>query len=215
LSLVARHWIDMPQPLIFTLLLFALVLPILGAVGLRVLAPRLTPAQFYGAAALIGGVVIASVLVLSRGDIPNLQIGRLSILLPITAPEDSDLVLVPTPTGQESTIEPAAPATAPATVAPTAALTPAPTVVATATLTPTVLPPTAEPTQAPTATLEPTAIPPTAAPAQQRTYTVQPGDTLVSIAEEFNTTVRAIVDANGLTPEQADALRIGQELVIP
>jgi LysM repeat protein len=44
---------------------------------------------------------------------------------------------------------------------------------------------------------------------------VQPGDTLVSIAEEFNTTVRAIVDANGLTPEQADALRIGQELVIP
>ena len=71
---------------------------------------------------------------------------------------------------------------------------------------------TPEPTAAP-----PTEAPPTAAPAPsaRRTYTVQPGDTLLSIARQFNTTVTAIVEANNLTAEQADALRVGQELVIP
>ncbi|HJZ47704.1 MAG TPA: LysM domain-containing protein, partial [Roseiflexaceae bacterium] len=61
----------------------------------------------------------------------------------------------------------------------------------------------------------PTAVPPTAAPATRRTYTVQPGDTLLSIARQFNTTVPALVKANKLTPQQADSLRVGQELVIP
>jgi LysM repeat protein len=44
---------------------------------------------------------------------------------------------------------------------------------------------------------------------------VQPGDTLLGIAEKFKTTVPALVKANKLTPEQADALHIGQELIIP
>ena len=86
----------MPQPLIITLLLFAFVLPILGAVVLRLLGPRLAPVQLYGAAVLLLGVVITSVLVLARSDIPSLQIGNLSILLPVTAPDDSFLSLVPT-----------------------------------------------------------------------------------------------------------------------
>jgi len=44
---------------------------------------------------------------------------------------------------------------------------------------------------------------------------VQPGDTLLSIAKKFNTTVTVIVKANKLTPEQADSLHVGQVLVIP
>src|SRR5262245_52860751 len=102
----------MPQPLIFTLLLLALALPILGSIVLRLLGPRLTPAQLYSAAALILGVAIASVLVLARADIPSLQIGSLSILLPDTAPQDADLALVPTLLGLDATALPQPPATA-------------------------------------------------------------------------------------------------------
>ena len=216
----------MPQPLIITLLLFALVLPILGAVVLRLLGPRLAPLQLHGAAALLLVVVIASVLVLARGDIPSLQIGNLSILLPVTAPDDSFLPLVPTSPAEQPPATTAMATSAPVTA--TAALTATALPLDTAT----VVPPTAaasqtataEPTAEPTATAtpeptaEPTALPPTAAPAPpaaRRTYTVQPGDTLLSIAQKFDTTVTAIIEANNLTPQQADALRVGQELVIP
>jgi LysM repeat protein len=209
----------MPQPLIITLLLFALVLPILGAVVLRLLGPRLAPLQLYGAAVLLLAVVIASVLVLARGDIPSLQIGNLSILLPVTAPDDSFLPLVPTSPAEQPPATTAVASSAPvtATAALTATVVP-PTAAATQTAT---AEPTAEPTA--TATPEPTAVPPTALPptaapappAARRTYTVQPGDTLLSIARQFNTTVTAIVEANNLTPQQADSLRVGQKLVIP
>jgi LysM repeat protein len=217
----------MPQLVIVTLLLFAFVLPILGAIVLRLLGPRLAPGQMYGAAALLLVVIIASVLVLARGDIPSLQIGNLSILLPVTAPDDSFLPLVPTSPAEQP---PAPSLTTSAPVTNTAVLTAtvppletatsvAPTAAATSTAT---AEPTAEPTVTPTATPEPTAVPPTAipptaapAPAAQRTYTVQPGDTLLSIAQKFDTTVTAIIEANNLTPQQADALRVGQELVIP
>jgi LysM repeat protein len=213
--------VDMPQPLIITLLLFVFVLPVLGAVVLRILTPRLTPVQLYGAAVLLLGIVIASVLVLARSDIPSLQVGNLSILLPVTAPDGSTPRRVPTTPADQSPAPPTLATSVPvtATVPPLdTATTVPPTAAATQTAT---AAPTVEPTTTPTATPEPTAIlptaiPPTAAPpAAQRTYTVQPGDTLLSIAEEFNTTVTAIVEANNLTPQQADALRVGQELVIP
>jgi len=45
-----------------------------------------------------------------------------------------------------------------------------------------------------------------------RTYRVQAGDTLVGIAAEFGTTVKAIQDLNALTGSD---LRIGQILAIP
>jgi LysM repeat protein len=213
----------MPQPLIITLLLFAFVLPILGAVVLRLLGPRLAPVQLYGAAVLLLGVVITSVLVLARSDIPSLQIGNLSILLPVTAPDDSFLSLVPTTSVDQqpapATLATSAPVTA--TVLPLDTATAvSPTAAATQTAT---AEPTAAPTAVPTATPEPTTVPPTAIPptvapapaAAQRKYIVQPGDTLLAIAKKFNTTVTAIVKANKLTPQQADALRVGQELVIP
>ncbi|HEU5099091.1 MAG TPA: LysM domain-containing protein, partial [Roseiflexaceae bacterium] len=171
-------------------------------------------------AAVLLAVVVASVLVLARGDIPSLQVGNLSILLPVTAPEDSILPLIPTPDVGQPPVELATSAPLTTTVAPDATtIVSATATTAPATATQTA---TAEPTAAPTATPVPTATPeptaaPTAAPApaSPRTYTVQPGDTLLSIAREFNTTVTAIIEANNLTPEQADALRVGQELVIP
>jgi LysM repeat protein len=208
----------MPQSLVYILLLFALALPVLGAIVLRVLSSRLAPIQLYGAAAVLFGIALVSVGVLARGDVPSLQIGGLSVLLPVAAPEEGDLA-VPEPVG-----EPPAPSEAVATSTLPATTTTAPTAEATSELPaakPTAAPPieptaapTAEPTAAPTAepTPEPTAAP--AAPAQ-RTYTVQAGDTLRSIAEQFGVSVTALVDTNRLTSEQADSLRVGQELVIP
>ncbi len=47
----------MTQPIIFTLILLALILPVLGAIVLRLLGPRLTLGQIYGASALLFVVV--------------------------------------------------------------------------------------------------------------------------------------------------------------
>ncbi len=54
-----------------------------------------------------------------------------------------------------------------------------------------------------------------AAPAASaaQTYTVRPGDTLWAIAARYGISVNAIVRASGL--DDADALQIGQQLVIP
>jgi LysM repeat protein len=209
----------MSQSLVFILLMLALVLPLLGAILLRLLAPRLAVAPLYGAAALIFAVAVISVLMLARSNISSLQVGGLSLLLPVSGPDDQDIALPPLtdlpaigtalPTAASSTPALTATAGLTATQAPTQA---PPTAAATA------LPPTAEPTAVPPTaapTAAPTAVPPTAAPSGPRTYTVQPGDTLRSIAAQFNVSVQAIIDANNLTPAQADSLRVGQELVIP
>lgn len=59
-------------------------------------------------------------------------------------------------------------------------------------------------------------VPPATSPAPataSRRYTIKAGDTLLDIADQFDTTVDAIRAANpGLTPE---ALRVGQEITIP
>ncbi|MFN8500606.1 LysM peptidoglycan-binding domain-containing protein [Kouleothrix sp.] len=207
----------MPQTVVYILLLFALVLPVLGAIALRLLGPRLTPVRFYGFAAGLLALVLISVLLLARADVPSLQIGSLSILLPVSSPGDAELNLPATPPAEDLATAPAAgatslPAATPASLA-TAVLT------STATAAPTEVPtaaPTAAPTEVPTAvpTAAPTAAPPPA-PSGQRKYTVQPGDTLRSIADQFKVSVKAIIDANRLTPAEADSLRVGQELVIP
>jgi LysM repeat protein len=43
-------------------------------------------------------------------------------------------------------------------------------------------------------------------------YTVRSGDYLTSIAQRYNTTVQAIMEANGLTSTR---LFVGQKLIIP
>jgi LysM repeat protein len=48
---------------------------------------------------------------------------------------------------------------------------------------------------------------------QAETYTVRSGDTLSQIAQRFDTTVQAIVEANDL--DDPDVLGVGDELIIP
>ena len=69
-------------------------------------------------------------------------------------------------------------------------------------------PPTAAPGQ-------PTPTPPTPPqpPPQQQTYVVQPGDNLTRIAQRFNTTVQAIVQANNIV--NPNLIYVGQVLIIP
>jgi hypothetical protein len=94
-----------------------------------------------------------------------------------------------------------------------ALLAPTATPTVTPTLAPTLAPtasPTAIPTPVPTPTLAPT---PTVAPTPAATtYRVVSGDTLSGIAGRFGTTVKAIMDLNGLT---STTLRNGQQLLIP
>jgi LysM repeat protein len=85
----------------------------------------------------------------------------------------------------------------------------------TATPAPTVSKPTPTPTEElPTDT--PTPRPVTSTPSSTPTphiYVVEEYDTLLNIAIEFDTTIEALMAANGLTDE--DFIRIGQELIIP
>jgi LysM repeat protein len=69
--------------------------------------------------------------------------------------------------------------------------------------------PSSSPSRSPAATSRPT---PTPVPADAVRYTVRSGDTLISIASRFNTTVKRIKAANGLT---GNVIRVGQVLVIP
>jgi LysM repeat protein len=78
------------------------------------------------------------------------------------------------------------------------------------------LPPTATPTGGPT--LVPTGTPgPGATETPQAitspiTYTVQPGDTLYSLAKRYDTTVQAIMQANGM---MTYLIRVGETILIP
>jgi LysM repeat protein len=69
----------------------------------------------------------------------------------------------------------------------------------------------------PTAPASPTAAPaPVVSPSpspEQQTYTVESGDTLSEIAQRFDTTVEAIMEANDR--DDPDVLSIGDELIIP
>ncbi len=102
------------------------------------------------------------------------------------------------------------PTLSPTLPAPTT-LTATPALTATATVTPTVVPtstPTAQPSPTPTPSPSPT-------PSTGSTYTLQPGDTIVGIAARYGLTVESILEANGLTPEEATRLRPGQVLFLP
>jgi hypothetical protein len=72
----------MSQPLIFVLLVLALVVPILGAIVLRVFSPRLSPARMVAGMVVVGGASVLSVVVLAQSHITSLQIGNVTLLLP-------------------------------------------------------------------------------------------------------------------------------------
>jgi LysM repeat protein len=207
----------MSQSLVFTLLALALALPLFGAIVIRILTPRLAAPQLYGAATLIFAVALASVLLLARANVSSLQIGQLSLLLPVGNSADER----PTDSQQPTTIDNQQPtpgrppAEAEMTETPTTQPTSTGTVVP-ATETPSPVPPTETPSPVPP-TETPSPVPPTETPqpAARRTYVVKSGDTLRSIAAQFDVTVQALLEANDLTTAQADSLRPGQELVIP
>jgi len=73
------------------------------------------------------------------------------------------------------------------------------------------------PIAAATDTVAPTTAPPTATftpgPGEPTTYRVQPGDTLLTIAAQFDVTVEAIMATNNL--DDPNFIQIGQELIIP
>jgi LysM repeat protein len=188
-------------------------------------------------------LAIVSVLVLAFSNVEKLSVGNLELLLPftgpvsatqpepampVTPPELPPVTVAPPPTlpavvtstpvtptvtasvDVTATATEAASATAISDGTATATATPSATATAASTATATAAPPSATP-EPPGATPEPE---PPAEP-EPRTYTVEPGDTLRSIAAQFDVSVEALLEVNDLTPEEADALRVGQELVIP
>ncbi len=140
----------MPEPLVYLMLFLALVLPVIGAVGLRLSAKRLGERNALIAAAAIFAVVIASVLALSRSDVEAIRIGDVSLLLPGTHPESSFVLPADIPLEGAPEGAPVGPPVLPT-------LTPRPSATPTVTLTP-------EPSATPTATPEP----PTATPSRRR-----------------------------------------------
>jgi len=87
-------------------------------------------------------------------------------------------------------------------------LTPGPTIISVSQASPT---PRAQPT-VPVPPAVSTAVPTALPPAGQFEYTVQWGDTLYSLAQQYNTTVDAIVAFNGLS--DSSQIRVGQVLRI-
>ncbi len=211
----------MSQFLVYVLLVLALVVPVLGAIGLRLVSARLSEGQIVRHAAVLFGVAMASVFTLALSNVTHLQVGNLVLLLPLTGrvgdlPLPPNIPVAPLPPLPRDS-PPIVDVTAtdmvePDDASPTVVIEVTATVTATATVTPMPGPepePTLESEPTPEPTLEPEPTP------EPRTYTVQSGDTLSGIAARFNVSVSALLEANGLTSEQGDALRLGQELIIP
>lgn len=203
----------MSQLVVYLLLFVALVLPVPGAFLVRLLAGRGVERAALLAAAVLFGLAIAGTLTLAQADVPLLRVGNLTLFLPSTRLSDvaANVPVENADAPGEAPAEPGPPSIP--TLTPRPSTTPRPSAT-----------PTASPSPEPSATPEPsvtataTPEPPTATPvpaAGPQRYTVQPGDTFRAIAERFGVTVAALLEANDLTPAQADSLRVGQELIIP
>ncbi len=136
----------MDQQLVWVLLGLALLAPVIGAGVLRLLSSSLPPLVLTVSSLAVAGVAIVSVLWLGSSNVNQLQIGNLSLLLPVSRSEGLGFelpalpALVPTtpPIGaQAPTLLPLQTATVPA---PTATPTLTATLAATPTLTITTTP---------------------------------------------------------------------------
>lgn len=56
---------------------------------------------------------------------------------------------------------------------------------------------------------------PAAKPATPGTHTINPGDTIYRISRQYGVSPTALMQANGLTPETANTIRVGATLRIP
>lgn len=233
----------MSQLLIFGLLAGALIVPVLGAVLLRLLADRLPDSFINGGGIVLFAIAIASVLVLVNSQVTSLSVGGLTLLLPLSDPVAQSAVNQPpidrqdTPIESSGTITTTRPLlddldatavvtatdrfTTTSTITSTATSTITPTTTSTATITapaattPTQVLPATEPLTPTTAPApeEPTELPPESA--EPQTYTLQPGDALFDIAAQFNVSVEQLLTANNLTEDDAQRLQPGDEIIIP
>jgi LysM repeat protein len=91
-----------------------------------------------------------------------------------------------------------------------------PTATATQTATNTPLPPTSTPTETLTPTVTETSTPlPTDTPSGPFEYTVQEGDTLTTIAEQFNTDIMTLLALNPSIDPVTLVVYVGQKILIP
>lgn len=204
------------------LVLGVLLLPTIGALIARAVEQRsgAQAVRLIGALGFAGAVVC--LLALQWRPIDTATLGRLNIFLPssdVVVAQDS-FVEIPTvvPTRIAATTTPLPPTSTPtvATAAPTATSESTPTPPPPPTEIPPTEAPAPPPTEAPPPPTEVPPPPPTEAPAAgPQRYIVESGDTLRSIAERFNVSVGAILRYNGLSEEDGDNLRPGQELLIP
>lgn len=220
----------MSQDYVNLLLIVALILPFVGAIGIRVLSKMLAPRITIIVAAVTAVVIVSAVLSLASVTINSIRFANLTLLLPVAPSIDrsSDyadaimdeelLVENTTPTvvldvteTPIPTLEPTIVISDTATLTDTLVLTDTTILTDTTTLTDTAT--LTDTTVLETPTPEPT-VAPTAAAASGRTYVVQSGDSLLSIANQFNVSLKQILNAN---PEMTnpDNLAIGQELKIP
>jgi predicted membrane protein len=74
----------MSEILIYTLLFFALILPVPGAIALRAFAPRLGQRRLVAGLMVLFGVAMLCVVLIGLADVRSLRIGGLSLLQPAT-----------------------------------------------------------------------------------------------------------------------------------
>ncbi|NJK79414.1 MAG: hypothetical protein HC914_05715 [Chloroflexaceae bacterium] len=119
----------MSQALVLLLLFLALVVPIIGALAVRLLADRLSEEYTVMASVLVVAVAIISVFALANRNIDRIQIGNLNLVLPVARPAAMIEAIEAAP--------PELPATPlPPTDTPLPTATPSPSPSATATTTP-------------------------------------------------------------------------------
>ena len=214
----------MSQDYVNVLLIVALILPFVGAMGIRVLSKMLAPRVTIIVAAVTAVVIVSAVLSLASVTVNSIRFANLTLLLPVAPSIDRSSDYADAVMDEELLVENTTPTIVPAvTDTPIPTLEPTIVISDTATLTDTtILTDTTvltdsttitDTTVIDTPTPEPTADP-TAAAVSGRTYVVQSGDSLLYIATQFNVSVKQILNAN---PQMTnpDNLAIGQELKIP
>lgn len=90
-------WFSMSQMLVFTLLILALVVPVVGMIALRLVAKRLPTVALHLGAGILFTIAIVCVLFLSRSNVASLSVGHLTLLLPVTGPSTRVVANVPPP----------------------------------------------------------------------------------------------------------------------
>ncbi|NWG22359.1 MAG: peptidoglycan-binding protein, partial [Chloroflexi bacterium] len=85
----------MPQWMLLILLFTALVLPIIGALALRIAWPHLHERQRAVFVVAVFGPAFGAALMLARSDVTSLRVAGLTVMLPIAAPVEAPVPSLP------------------------------------------------------------------------------------------------------------------------